>query len=93
MQRTKTREEIAEQVFLNVADIGKLLQVGYRSAKKIYAIADQIDTDQLRSWRIEPNKVRITTVCKVAGINLATLQKQIKSGVSGENRAASERMT
>lgn len=79
MQRVKTREELLTQPFLKASDIQRLLGVSYKSAKKIYTLADKLDTDQLGDYRIEARKVRFTTVCKVTGVTLATLQKQIKN--------------
>ena len=80
--RKKTREEIANQMFLNIADIKHLLDVSQQSAKRIYLLADEIDSDKSNlPHRIEPAKVRITSVCKATGFTLETLKKQaIKKG-------------
>ena len=80
-QRLKTREEIASQVYLNQADIKKLLDVSRDTAKRIYMYAKQIDEDELR-FIIEPTKVRIVSVCKATGMTLATIQRQatLKNG-------------
>lgn len=75
----KTREQILEQVYLTQNDIRLLLKVGYKHADKLYGFANEIDSEELGKYRIEPRKVRITSVCKVAGVSLNTLQKQIKS--------------
>lgn len=87
MQRTKSREEILAQPYLTKADIKKLLQIGYGSSVRVYKAAERLDIEQLREYRIEPRKVRITSVCKVAGISLNTLQKQIKSAVQQDQSA------
>lgn len=79
MQRKKTREEISGQAFLNIADIQKLLLVSWASAKKIYTAADRVDEQALGAYRIEAHKVRMSTVCDVAGVSLQTLQRQIKA--------------
>ena len=84
MQRTKTREEILAQPYLTKADIKKLLQVSQGKAVRIYGFAESIDKEFFKEFRIEPTKVRITSVCKVAGISLNTLQKQIKSAASDQ---------
>lgn len=78
-ERVKTREELLTQAFLNRSEISKLLCVPYKAASKIYEMADKIDQECLKEFRIYDTKVRITSVCKVAGISLNTLQKQIKS--------------
>ena len=44
--RKKTREEIANQMYLNIADIKHLLDVSQQSAKRIYLLADEIDSDK-----------------------------------------------
>lgn len=87
MQRTKSREEILAQPYLTKADIKKLLQVSQGKAVRIYRFAETIDNEFFKEFRIEPTKVRITSVCKVAGISLNTLQKQIKSAVQQDQSA------
>jgi len=77
-QRIKTREEIASQVYLNQADIKKLLDVSSSTAKRIYTYAKKIDEESLK-YIIEPSKVRIVSVCKVTGLNIALLRKQALS--------------
>lgn len=67
--------------FCNKSDIRRIFQVSQSKADRIYSVADQIDDKELE-WRIEPFKVRLTTVCKVTGINLNTLQK-IKASNEG----------
>ena len=88
MQRTKTREEILAQPYLTKADIKKLLQVSQGKAVRIYGFAESIDKEFFKEFRIEPTKVRITSVCKVTGISLNTLQKQIKSATSVQEQSA-----
>ena len=88
MQRTKTREEILAQPYLTKADIKKLLQVSQGKAVRIYGFAESIDKEFFKEFRIEPTKVRITSVCKVTGISLNTLQKQIKSASSRKEQSA-----
>lgn len=75
MQRVKTREEISKQVFLNQSDIAKLLGISRPSAKRIYNYAKEIDNERDGKYVIEPTKVRITSVCKVIGQSLNTIQK------------------
>ena len=45
MQKVKSREEIANQIYLNKADIRKLLGVSYNTAVRIYDYADKIDNE------------------------------------------------
>ena len=77
MQRLKSRTEIANQIYLNKADIKKLLKVSPAKAKRIYEYADEIDkNDENMKYRIEPRKVRITSVAKVVGMKLDILKQQ-----------------
>ena len=75
MQKVKTREEIANQIYLNKADIRKLLGVSYNTAVRIYEYANRMDNEL--PFRIEPAKVRITSVAKVVNMSLETLNKQV----------------
>lgn len=74
MQRLKNRNEIANQTYLNKADIKKLLEVAPATAKRVYEYADKID--KTMDYRIEPRKVRITSVAEVVGLSLNTLKRQ-----------------
>ncbi len=74
----KTREELLAQSYLNRSEISRLMGISYSAASKIFKLADSIDQESLK-YRVYDTKVRITSVCKVAGISLNTLQKQIKS--------------
>ena len=87
MQRTKTREEILAQPYLTKADIKKLLRVSQGKAVRIYRFAESIDKEFFKEFRIEPAKVRITSVCKVTGISFNMLAKQIKSAVQQDKSA------
>ena len=74
MQKVKTREEIANQIYLNKADIRKLLGVSYNTAVRIYEYVNRMDNEL--PFRIEPAKVRITSIAKVVNMSLETLKKQ-----------------
>lgn len=74
MQKVKSREEIANQIYLNKADIKKLLGISYNTAVRIYDYANKMDNEL--PFRIEPAKVRITSVAKVVNMSLETLKKQ-----------------
>ena len=82
-QRIKTRTEVANQAFLNQSDIAKLLDCSRPSAKRIYDYARKIDDEQ--KFIVEPVKVRITTVCKVVGLSLVTVQKIAKEKDTSES--------
>lgn len=86
MQRIKTRQETVELAYCNITDIQRLLGCSWKKAKKVYTFADEIDQSELGRFRIEDHKVRMTSVCKVAGIPLTALIKQVKSTqLSGGN--------
>ena len=77
MQRLKSRTEIANQIYLSKADIKKLLKVAPAAAKRIYGYANEIDeNDEEMKYRIEPRKVRITSVATVVGMRLDILKQQ-----------------
>ena len=87
MKKKKSRYEISQQVFLNATDIMVLLALtNYRTAKRLYDAADQIDNKL--AFRAEPKKVRTTTVCKLAGVNLMQLQTQLKKADAVQEQSA-----
>lgn len=88
MQKKRTRAELISKPFLNITDISRLLDVSWYKAEKIYTLADKIDHEELKGMRIEPTRVRITSVCKVIGMSLNTLRKLVeneKKDVSATN--------
>ena len=72
-QKLKTREEISTQAYLTKADTSKLLQVSREKASRIYCFARAKDDEELK-YIIEPTKVRLTSVCKVIGMTVKTVQ-------------------
>lgn len=75
MQFKKTRQQIASQLYLTKTDIQRLLGVSQYKARRIYDLADGIDTEELK-YRVEPAKVRLTSVSKVTGLSLNLIKKQ-----------------
>lgn len=75
MIRVKTRQQIASQLYLTKTDIQRLLGVSQYKARRIYDLADEIDAEELK-YRIEPTKVRISSVSKATGISLNLIKKQ-----------------
>lgn len=75
MIKNKTREEVSHQLYVTQSDIKKLFDCSVDTAKRIYTYADE-EFDSKEKFRVEPKKVRLTSVCKVTGFSLATLQKQ-----------------
>lgn len=71
----KTRQQIANQLYLTKTDIQRLLCVSQQKAVRIYDLANQIDAEDLK-YRIEPTKVRITSISKVTGISVNLMKKQ-----------------
>lgn len=72
----KTRQQIANQLYLTKTDIRKLLGVSQPSANRIYKLAEKIDAEELKEFRVEPTKVRITSISKVTGISVNLMKKQ-----------------
>lgn len=83
MQKKRTRAELISKPFLNITDISRLLDVSWYKAEKIYTLADKIDHEELKGMRIEPTRVRITSVCKVIGMSLNTLRKLVENEKKG----------
>ncbi len=77
----KTLGMIANQFYLNTTDIQRILGCSWENAKRLYVVADKLDNEEL-SFRVEPLKVRIQTVLKLAGIN----KKQLDSVVERERQ-------
>lgn len=78
MRHTKTRKEIASQLYLTKTDIRRLLGVGQATANRIYKLAERLDIEALKDFRVEPTKVRITSVSKVTGISVNLMKKQVE---------------
>ena len=74
----KSREDLLNEVYLNKAEISRLLKVSPPAAKKIFDSSMALDNKVLGNWKIYNNRVRINSVMKVAGIDYNLLQKQIK---------------
>lgn len=79
MRKKRSREELISKPYLNITDISRLLDVSWAKADRIYCLADKIDFNELKDMRIEPTKVRITSVCKVIGMSLNTLRKLVEN--------------
>lgn len=79
MIRIKTRQQIASQLYLTKTDIQRLLGVSQYKARRIYDLANEIDAEELK-YRIEPTKVRISSVSKATGISLNLIKKQAEEG-------------
>lgn len=71
----KTRQQIANQLYLTKTGIQRLLGVSQQKAVRIYELANQIDAEDLK-YRVEPTKVRITSISKVTGISVNLMKKQ-----------------
>lgn len=72
-----TKKDLIEKSFLNKTDIARLFDVPRHIANKIYAQADKLDQAYFSEFRIYETKVRLTSCCKVTGITLNQLKKQI----------------
>ena len=75
------------KIYLNVTDIAHHLGISWRKAKRVYDECDRIEKEELASFRIEPRKVRITTVCRVAQVSLSDI-KRIKKADGVRDQSA-----
>lgn len=87
MKKKKTPYEASLKVYWTVTDIMNVLGLtNYRTAKRLYDAADQIDSQQ--EFRAEPKKVRRTVVCKLAQIDLRQRQRELKEAEAVEEHTA-----
>lgn len=75
------------KLYLNVSDIADSLGISWRKAKRVYEECDRIEREELASFRIEPRKVRITTVCRVAHVSISDI-KRIKKADGVRDQSA-----
>ena len=75
------------KLYLNVSDIADNLGISWRKAKRVYDECDRIEREELAAFRIEPRKVRITTVCRVAHVSLSDI-KRIKKADGMRDQSA-----
>jgi len=75
------------KLYLNVSDIADSLGISWRKAKRVYEECDRIEREELANFRIEPRKVRITTLCKVAQVSLSDIEKLKKADGVGYQSA------
>ena len=75
------------KLYLNVTDIATHLGISWRKAKRVYDECDRIEREELASFRIEPRKVRITTVCRVAQVSFSDIKRIKKADGVGYQSA------
>lgn len=85
-----TREQISGMMYLKQTDIRILLDCSAAAARRIYQIADRVDNEELGDYRIEPRKVRMTSVCKVTKTNLQTINRLIKNADALAQQSANQ---
>lgn len=72
----KKKREIITQSYLNITDIQILFSVpSFYKAKEIYHKAEEME----KGYRPYDHKVKTQNVCKVLGIRLPFLRKQLES--------------
>ncbi len=71
----KTREEIANQYFLNINDIRKLFGISYVNAKRVYDKADEYDRDEFKEFRVDEKKVTTRNVLLVMHLKEKDIRK------------------
>lgn len=80
-RKVKSRSDILQQVYLTKKDIQVLMKVSYPVAVRTFDHALEIDKSEMK-FRPWEKRVRTQTVCKVCGITVEQLGKQIKSATS-----------
>lgn len=78
-QRKKTRHELLGERYLKKVEVMRLLGCSQLAANRIYAKADKLDDEKFGSYRAEPHKVTIESVCAVEQLTLQTLRHLIKN--------------
>ena len=69
----RTIAERLRSSFWNQRDIQLIFQLPYKVARKTYALADKLDSDELQGYRVYDTKVRASTVEKILGIKKADI--------------------
>lgn len=77
MRKKLSNEELMNSYYINIGQISQLFDVGLKTARKIFVLADQVDDAELKEYRVEENKVRTKTVLKIQGITYNDLKKRI----------------
>jgi hypothetical protein len=73
----KTKETILKQYFLNIKDISELFGISRKKAKKVYDLANILDDELFKEYRIEERKVTMNSTCKVMKTTLQGIKKRI----------------
>lgn len=71
----KTRDEVLTQYYLNINDIRTLLGVSYKTAKRIYERANEIDDEMFEEYRVELKKVTMKAVLLVNHLTMKDIKK------------------
>ena len=71
----KTRDEVLTQYYLNINDIKTLLGVSYKTAKRIYERANEIDDEMFKEYRVELKKVTMKAVLLVNHLTMKDIKK------------------
>ena len=73
----KEKETILKQYFLNIKDISELFGISRKKAKKVYDLANILDDELFKEYRIEERKVTMNSTCKVMKTTLQGIKKRI----------------
>lgn len=78
----RTREDIANQLFVTKTDIKKLLNCRWEKASQLFEMVNEIDEREI-PFRVHEDKVRTEIVLQKAGISQKTLIKLLQSNKKG----------
>jgi hypothetical protein len=73
----KEKETILKQYFLNIKDISELFGISRKKAKRVYELANILDDELFKEYRIEERKVTMNSTCKVMKTTLQGIKKRI----------------
>lgn len=72
----KTNEELIGLYYLNINQVRKVFNLSYPKAKKVFDIANKIDSEELKEYRIEDKKVRMKTLLKIQHMSYQELKRK-----------------
>ena len=73
----KEKEKILKQYFLNIQDIQILFGLSRPKARKVFELADELDNEKFKEYRIEEKKVTLDSTCRVLKTTVQGIKKRL----------------
>ena len=73
----KEKEKILKQYFLNIQDIQILFSLSRPKARKVFELADELDNEKFKEYRIEEKKVTLDSTCRVLKTTVQGIKKRL----------------